>query len=390
MATYYVRGRRLYVDLMYRGVRCQEATGLVDSQDNRAEARRRARQIDGEIAGGRFDYARWFPRGKRGHLFAAPGDEGPTKYVAHVRQWIDEKAARVAPGTAYDQRRIIEARLIPAFGERLVSAIDVHHVEAFVAGLLTPKGEEKKLSHRRANIILQVLRQSLDRAVRRGWLKDNPARLVDKLREEKPDIDPLSFDEVTTLLGKGLVAPSWTPQDVAGWRRYFTVAFFTGLRPGEQMGLRLDDLDWIRKTIGVRRAVGRFGEGPTKTVDSRRDVEMLPTVERALRAQRAAVQLRGGWLFPNRDGKPLNLTNVRERVWRPALRRAGLRYRSFYQTRHTFVTLMLGAGESPAWIARQLGHTTPEMLFRRYHRFIPNLTRRDGSAASRWLEERGL
>jgi integrase-like protein len=78
------------------------------------------------------------------------------------------------------------------------------------------------------------------------------------------------------------------------------------------------------------------------------------------------------WLFPNEAGKPLHIANVRDRAWRSALRRAELRYRSFYQTRHTFVTLMLEAGESPAWIARQLGHTTPEMLFRRYHRFIPD------------------
>jgi integrase len=96
------------------------------------------------------------------------------------------------------------------------------------------------------------------------------------------------------------------------------------------------------------------------------------------------------WLFPNEAGKPLHIANVRDRAWRSALRRAELRYRSFYQTRHTFVTLMLEAGESPAWIARQLGHTTPEMLFRRYRRFIPNLRRRDGSAATRWLQERGL
>ena len=61
-----------------------------------------------------------------------------------------------------------------------------------------------------------------------------------------------------------------------------------------------------------------------------------------------------------------------------------------YQTRHTFATLMLGAGESPAPVAQQLGHTSAEMVFRRYSKFIPNLTRQDGSAASRWLAEQGL
>jgi integrase len=48
--------------------------------------------------------------------------------------------------------------------------------------------------------------------------------------------------------------------------------------------------------------------------------------------------------------------------------------------RHTCATLWLAAGENPEWIARQLGHTTTEMLFRVYSRYVPNLTRRDGSA----------
>src|SRR5439155_1294555 len=137
--------------------------------------------------------------------------------------------------------------------------------------------------------------QSLDRAVRKGWLKTNPARAVDLLREDKVQIDPLSLEEVKLLLSKGL------QDDEDG--RYFTVAFFSGLRPGEELGLQWEDLDWHRKTIA---------------------------------------------------------------------------------------TVMLAAGEDPGWVAKQLGHTSLEMVIRRYHRFIPNLTRRDGSAASRLLADQGL
>ena len=97
----------------------------------------------------------------------------------------------------------------------------------------------------------------------------------------------------------------------------------------------------------VRRSVSRFGTGPTKTVESKRTVQMLAIVERALRGQRAASPVRSPWVFSNRDGGPLDITNLRERVWRPALRRAKLRARTLYQTRHTFATLMLELGESP-------------------------------------------
>jgi integrase len=47
--------------------------------------------------------------------------------------------------------------------------------------------------------------------------------------------------------------------------------------------------------------------------------------------------------------------------------------------------MMLEAGESPGWVARQLGHTNVEMVYRRYHKFIPNLRGRDGAHAARWL-----
>jgi integrase len=63
----------------------------------------------------------------------------------------------------------------------------------------------------------------------------------------------------------------------------------------------------------------------------------------------------------------------------------GIPYRRPYQSRHTAATLWLASGESPEWVARQMGHTTTEMLFRVYSRYIPNLTHNDGSAFERLL-----
>jgi integrase len=117
---------------------------------------------------------------------------------------------------------------------------------------------------------------------------------------------------------------------------------------------------------------------------------MVPMVQHALREQRAASQLRSSYIFPSRTGGPLNITNVRERVWKPALRRAGLRYRTMYQTRHTFATLALQSSEQIGWVSKQLGHTSDEMVIRHYAKFIPNLTRQDGSALAKVMQEQGL
>ena len=386
---------RLVLDFSWKKVRCREYLRLPATREGRAEARRIKKQIEGEIVARTFDYAKWFPESAKRELFAPTHEAAaaPT-FAALAREWLENKKAWFAPATYYDRKSIIEGKLIPFFdaatagstSARLVSTIQLEDVERLVNAV---KGHEgihgRKLSNRRANIILDVLRQVLDRAVLRGWLTRNPARAVSKLREDRAAIDPFSFEEVKTLLEHGFR----TPED----RRYFTVAFFTGLRPSEQIAAEWEAVDWISRPplIGVLAAVSpRGGRGRTKTEASKRYVEMVPMVQHALREQRAASQLRSSYIFPSRTGGPLNISNVRERVWKPALRRAGLRYRTMYQTRHTFATLALQSSEQIGWVSKQLGHTSDEMVIRHYAKFIPNLTRQDGSALAKVMQEQGL
>ncbi len=107
----------------------------------------------------------------------------------------------------------------------------------------------------------------------------------------------------------------------------------------------------------------------------------------ALKAQYEATGKVRKFVFCNRLGTPLDHKNVTNRVWYPLLRHLGLKKRRPYQCRHTAATLWLASGEAPEWIARQLGHTTTEMLFRVYSRYVPNLTRRDGSAFERLITQ---
>jgi integrase len=190
------------------------------------------------------------------------------------------------------------------------------------------------------------------------------------LRVDKTEISPLSMEEVKQFL-----------EEVdSHFKEYFTVAFFTGLRPSEQIALKHDNLDFARGKINVVDARVMGEESTPKTVESRRTIDMTPPVKEALQKQAESTFFKGSYVFVSKEGSLVDVGNLRKRVWYPALREAGLKKRTMYQTRHTFATLMLSAGENPSWVARMMGHTSCEMLFKKYTGYIPNLTHQDGMA----------
>lgn len=87
-------------------------------------------------------------------------------------------------------------------------------------------------------------------------------------------------------------------------------------------------------------------------------------------------------VFVNADGSYLSNDYVGKYIWHPVLRLLNLKPRAMYQTRHT--------GESPEWIARQLGHTSTEMLFRTYSRYVPNMTKADDVLVDQYLQNAGI
>ncbi|MCG6894378.1 MAG: tyrosine-type recombinase/integrase, partial [Desulfobacteraceae bacterium] len=80
------------------------------------------------------------------------------------------------------------------------------------------------------------------------------------------------------------------------------------------------------------------------------------------------------------DGRRMTPDHFRKEVWTPALEKAGLSYRPPMQTRHTFATMMLSAGEDIGWVQNMLGHASLQMIFQKYYAWIPRGTRSDGQA----------
>jgi integrase len=150
-----------------------------------------------------------------------------------------------------------------------------------------------------------------------------------------------------------------------------TTLLYSGIRPGEALALHWDAIDWDHGLILVRWTESRrYGRGLPKTVGSERDVEMIAPVRSALRDQRARSQLKGDLVFPSETGTAIDLANFRARNWTRILTRAKVRPRTIYQCRHTFARLAIEQGDTPQHVAAQLGHTSVEMVFRVYSRWM--------------------
>ena len=296
-------------------------------------------------------------------------------FAAFADTWFAENEVRWRHSHRKNMRIIIEGRLKPAFGEKRVSRITKAEILAFRSALAKDTGRKgKPLSPKRINSIMMPLRQILDEAADR-YEFTTPYRNIKSLKVPRTHVEPFSLAEVQQILARVR----------ADFRPYYTVRFFTGMRTGEIDGLKWEYVDFENRLILVRETRVDGREEYTKTDGSQREIQMAQPVYEALKEQEAISRGRSRYVFCTREGNPLDHNNVTKRVWYPLLRHLGLKKRRPYQTRHTAATLWLAAGENPEWIARQMGHASTEMLFRVYSRYVPNLTRRDGSAFERLL-----
>ena len=122
-----------------------------------------------------------------------------------------------------------------------------------------------------------------------------------------------------------------------------------------------------RKTARICKTLVYGIEGTPKTKKSNRDIDLLPPAVEALTEQKRRRHKKSDYVFLNIHGNILNTDHMREVIWKPALEKAGIEYRPPIQTRHTFATLSLSAGENIGWVQHMLGHGSLQMIFTKYY-----------------------
>lgn len=406
------RNAKLFFDFRFSGKRYREYTALTDSKANRKKLEDVLRKIESEISNGTFEYARYFPNSPNAQAVAAnstrstavsvgarapnptlqrraANDAPAMLFGEFAERWYQQKAVEWRASYRESVRHILDRHLLPTFGEVEVTQVDRAKLLAFrtqvaerqVTNRRKPvgNGPRQMLSPATTNRIVGILSMILDEAaIEFGMI--NPCKSVKRLRLRRIDIQPFSMDEAQRLISKVR----------ADYSDYLLVRMFTGLRSGEVNGLKWEFVDFERRQIQVRQTIVRGRTEYTKTDGSQREVQMSQPVFEALKRMEQATRPLGPYVFCTASGEPIDLHNFVKRVWNPLLRNLGLKPRRPYQMRHTCATLWLAAGENPQWIASQLGHTTTEMLFRVYSRFVPNLTRRDGAAFEQLLINKGI
>lgn len=390
MASIVPRSGKLMIDFRYRGQRCREQTKFEDSPANRKRLQKIIERMEAEMVLGTFVYREYFPKSVKADFFdqldekvraarLSPyqTEEDIPKLKDFADVWLAEKKIEWRDSHLLTVMVNLNSYILPRLGDKRVSDISKADILNFRSSLAKdPARKSSELKAATINKIMTPLRMLMTEAADR-YEFTCPFRGIKSLKIQKVDVEPFTLEEVRRILDN-------VRDD---FKAYYTVRFFTGMRTAEIDGLKWKYIDFERRQILIRETVVDGNITYTKTDGSQREIHMSQPVYDALMEQQRLTS-EHEFVFATRLGTPMAHNNVTKRVWYPLLRYLGIKERRPYQTRHTAATLWLAAGESPEWIARQMGHTSTEMLFRVYSRYVPNLTRQDGSAFDRLLQQR--
>jgi len=246
----------------------------------------------------------------------------------------------------------------PYFGYRTLDSITPLELEKWQSELLQ---KYKPLTVQKFRSILYSI---FDKAYKNQIIEKNPLEFVPApkiLQITEDDINPFSKLEIKKII-----------ENSDGYMKNFIkLMYSSGMRPGEIVALKWDDIDFNRKLIKVYKTRLRSKDGDVKTYSSKREVDILPLAQEALLDQmKLTYKNNTGYVFLNSSNQPFYSHDIIALNFKKILKKAGILQRALYQLRHTFASHMISKGADIVWVSKMLGHKDVSITLKIYTKFI--------------------
>ena len=291
----------------------------------------------------------------------------------HCQSWLTMKSTILRPYTYKQYRQIMRDYIIPELGKTLLVDLESQQIQ----NLYNAKVEEG-VGLRTIEYVHAIFRGCLNHAVRLNILSKNPALATNPPKPDPEEIIVLDEDQIQNFI---LAAQALQP----GNYPFYQLALTTGMRKGEILGLKWEDLDWIRRTIVVKRQLKRSTEtgfffSPPKTKAGSRTIVLGErTIAIFKEHHQKWLQRRENFdpdwaredlIFTEEDGSPLRYRRVYSE-FKALLESAALPDIRFHDLRHTAASQMLVNGVDILTVTRRLGHAKSSVTLDIYGHLTP-------------------
>lgn len=294
----------------------------------------------------------------------------------YLDSWLADSVKGSVWYTTYkDHERNVRLHLKPGIGRLKLKNLTRMHVQR----LINDKAKEG-YGARTVRYIHTTLSKALTQAV--DW------DLVPKNVASRAKLPQLRRTKRQTLSVQN-VAAFFEAASEDRFGALYVLAVTAGLRPGELLALKWEDVDFENESLAVRRAVSEDESGlvlrdETKTSQDRR-LELLPVAIENLQRHRfmqnqERLKYRGLWqendlIFPATNGAIMRRNNLHRRSYKPLLEKADLPDIRLYDLRHTFATLMFENKEQLKLVSEMLGHSSIKQTADTYTHVAPTMHR---------------
>ena len=306
-----------------------------------------------------------------------------------LANWLENVKPSLRDQTHSTYEIVLRLHAVPYLGHHRLARLSPQHLQDLYSQRLNAG-----LSVQSVRKLHAILHGALKQALRWNLVARNVADLVTPPRDYHKEMKTLDVEQAKQLI------------DAARGDRFealYVLALTTGLRQGELLALRWQDVDLGDGSLRVVGTLYRSSKGlltiaEPKTAGSRRQVTLGSLAVDALARQKdnqAAQRLLCGaaWedhglVFTNELGRPMEATNLRRRFFQPLLERAGLPRIRFHDLRHTAATLLLGEGVHPKIVSERLGHSRVGITLDLYSHVTPTMQREAAASVDAVLRDR--